>query len=179
MTNPPPDVLLELRPSRLHVGGVGVFAVRDIEEGEKVADGISEEDFHALVSWDFLFRCNEAIQRKVMAFCVGTPSGFVPPPNFDFNKLSIEWYLNHSCDGNCGFNDDGDFAAIRNVREGEELSYDYALVESNPRFSMRCECRSKHCRHVITGNDWKDEDFIAENRDHMHPHLRRLISVPA
>jgi SET domain-containing protein len=179
MSDPIPRIRIELRPSRIHADGVGVFAVREIRKGQKVAEGLSEEDFQQLVSWDFFDRCDEAVRQKVIAFCVGTPDGFIPPPGFDFNKLSIEWYLNHSCDGNCGFDHGGDFVAIRNIYEGEEISYDYALAESNPRFFMRCTCGSKSCRHVITGNDWKDETFIEKHWDHMHPHLRRLISVPA
>jgi hypothetical protein len=174
-----PKVRLELGPSRIDIGGVGVFSVGCIHKGEKVCDGVSEEDFQELVSWEFFERCPADLQQKIMAFCVGTPDGFVPPAEFDFNKLSIEWYLNHSCEGPCGFDDDGDFIAIRNIRKGEELSYDYGLVESNPRFWMRCTCGSKTCRHVITGNDWKDEDFFMKNRDHMHPHLRRLLPVTA
>jgi len=179
MTNPIPRVRLELRPSRIHTGGVGVFAVCNIETGQKVCDGISDEDFRELVSWGGFERYDADLQQKIMAFCVGTPDGFLPPPDFDFNKLSIEWYLNHSCEGSCGFNDDGDFIAARDIAKGEELSYDYGLVESNPRFSMRCTCGSKSCRHVITGNDWKDEDFFMKNWDRMHPRLRRLLAVTA
>jgi hypothetical protein len=177
MTDLIPKVRIELRPSRIHVGGVGVFAVRDIEQGQKVCDGISDEDFQELVSWELLERCDGDLKAKIMAFCVGTPDGFVPPPDFDFNKLSIEWYLNHSCEGNCGFNDEGDFIAIRDIRKGEELSYDYGLVESNPRFSMGCACKTQTCRHVITGNDWKNENFYLKNRSHMHPRLRQLLPI--
>jgi hypothetical protein len=174
-----PEVRLELRPSRIHRAGVGAFAVRKIEKGQKVADGVAEEDFQEVVSWEYFPRLNEDLQNKIMAFCVGSPEGFVPPPEFDFNSLSIEWYLNHSCEGNCGFDDNGDFTAIRDIQRNEELSYDYALVESNPNFSMPCECGSKTCRHLITGNDWKDEKFFLKNRDFMHPRLRRLLPIPA
>jgi hypothetical protein len=177
MTNPFPKVRIELRPSRIHVGGVGVFAACNIEKGQKVCDGISDEDFQELVSWELFGRYDADLQQKIMAFCVGTPDGFVPPPGFDFNKLSIEWYLNHSCEGNCGFNGDGDFVAMRNTRKAEELSYDYGLVESNPRFSMRCTCESKTCRQMITGDDWKNENILLKNRGHMHPRLRRLLAV--
>jgi hypothetical protein len=170
---------MELGPSRLDIDGVGVFAARLIDKGQKVADGIADEDFQEIVSWKHFPHLGEDIQRKIMAFCVGTPDGFVPPPDFDFNKLSIEWYLNHSCEGNCGFDAEGDFIAIRNINKGEELSYDYALVESNPAFSMSCSCGSKKCRQLITGNDWKNERFVLKNREYMHPRLRRLIPVPA
>jgi hypothetical protein len=170
---------LELCPSRIDTCGVGAFAARWIGKGQKVADGVAEEDFQELVPWECFPKLSEELQRKVMAFCVGTPDGFVPPPDFDFNKLSIEWYLNHSCEGNCGFDDEGDLIAIRNVQKGEELSYDYALIESNSHFSMQCSCGSKTCRDVITGNDWKDEKFVLKNREYMHPRLRRLIPIPA
>jgi hypothetical protein len=174
-----PRVLIELRPSRVHRGGVGVFAVRDIDRGQKVAEGIAEQDFETLVPWEFVKHCDPDFAERILNFCIGTPEGFIPPPGFDFNKLSIEWYLNHSCEGNCCFDDDGDFVAIRRIAKGNELTYDYGLVESNPDFRMPCTCGSRNCRHVITGNDWKDEAFQALHRDRMHPHLRHLIPVRA
>jgi hypothetical protein len=172
-------VHLELRPSRIHLQGVGVFAVRNIMRGAKIADGVAEEDFESLVPWGEFRTYDAKVQSKVLAFCIGTPDGFVPPPGNDFDKLSIEWYLNHSCEGNCGFDSEGDFVALRNVGEGEEICYDYALIETNPQFSMKCGCGSSTCRHLVTGNDWKTEGFVAEHREFMHPRLRRLLPVPA
>src|SRR5258708_9671919 len=169
-----PIVHLELRPSRIDLRGIGVFAVRTIKRGEKIADGVAEEDFDSLAPWGEFRTYDPKVQSKIMAFCIGTPEGFIPPPDNDFDKLSIEWYLNHSCEGNCGFDWNGDFTALRNIGEGEEICYDYALVETNPQFSMRCECGCVKCRHLVTGNDWKNEDFVAKHREYMHPRLRRL-----
>jgi len=174
-----PVVRMELRPPRIRQGGVGVFGAKNMRRGQKVADGVAEEDFQTPVSGVEFPRFDEDLQRKIMAFCIGTPDGFVPPPELDFNKLSIEWYLNHSREGNCGFDGSGDFIAIRDIQKNKELSYDYALVESNPDFSMRCACGSPTCRRVVTGNDWKDEKFFLDNRDYMHPRLRRLLPIPA
>jgi hypothetical protein len=173
------SVTLELRPSKIHTHGVGVFAVRAILRGQKVADGVAEEDFESLVPWQQFSDFDAKVQNKIMAFCIGTPDGFIPPPDSDFDKLSIEWFLNHSCEGNCGFDSEGDFVALRSIREGEEICYDYALIETNPQFSMRCECGGSKCRHLITGNDWKNEEFVSKHREYMHPRLRRLLPVPA
>lgn len=170
----PPKVIIELRPSHIDQGEVGVFAVSDIPKGQKVADGIAETDFQSLIPWTAFESYNADVKKKVHDFCIGTPEGFVPPENLDFNKLSIEWYLNHSCEGNCGFNDDGDFVAIRDIEQDSELAYDYGLAESNPNFKMNCKCGSAKCRKVITGNDWKDEAFSAQNRQNMLPRLRRV-----
>jgi hypothetical protein len=94
MIERPRRVLVEL--GRSNVNGVGVFAVPDISKAQKVADGIAEEDFRVLIHWATFESYDNDVQRKIMDFCIGTPEGFIPPENLDFNKLSIEWYLNHS-----------------------------------------------------------------------------------
>jgi hypothetical protein len=167
-----PKVLIELRPSRLD--GVGVFAATPLKTDQRIAAGIADSDYRRLIAWSSLGDYDVAVREKINAFCIGTPDGFIPPDKLDFNRLSVEWYLNHSCDGNVGFDEDGDFVARRPVRKGDELAYDYALAESNPRFRMECRCGSAHCRRVITGNDWKDADFREKNFDYMLPRLRRV-----
>lgn len=166
-----PRVLIELRRSEVH--GVGVFAVAGLNQNQRTAEGIHDADYRRLVFWDYFAEYDADVQSKIEAFCIGTPDGFIPPDKFDFNRLSIEWYLNHSCNGNVGFNDDGDFVARRGIARGEELTYDYGLAESNPRFRMDCLCGSSNCRSVITGNDWKDPAFREQNLDYMLPRLRR------
>jgi hypothetical protein len=174
MSRPPIRVLMELKPSLIDRGGVGVFAVTDIFEGERVASGVSKEDYRLLIPWKSFPGYDAALQRKIMSFCIGTPDGFIPPENFDFNRLSIEWYFNHSCEGNLGFDERGDFVARVRVAAGDELAYDYALAESNPSFRMVCNCRKSHCRRIITGNDCRNEDFRRRNIEYMLPRLREL-----
>jgi hypothetical protein len=169
-----PIVLIEL--CRSGIAGIGVFAIKSIRKGQKIADGLSAEDFKTLIPWEKFHRFDSAVRKKIWDFCIGTPEGFVPPEDFDFNKLSVEWYFNHSCDGNVGFNSDGDFRAIRKISKDEELTYDYGLAESNPRFKMRCKCGSKDCRRIITGNDWKNEEFSKRSAKYMHPRLQELTS---
>ncbi len=174
MTRASRKVLIELRPSKVDTGGVGVFAITDIRKGEKVADGINEEDYKQLIPWKNVARYDRRLYKKVRDFCLGTPGGFIPPEGLDFNRLSVEWYFNHSCDGNIGFDNKGDFVAIRKIKKGEELTYDYALAESNPKFKMRCRCNSKNCRGVVTGNDWKNKKLRSEKSKYMLPRLRTL-----
>ncbi|MGD0217256.1 MAG: SET domain-containing protein [Desulfobaccales bacterium] len=170
-----PKIVIKLKPSRIDNGGVGVFAVTAIKKGEKVADGIPIEDLSEVIPWNEVGHLDKNVQKKVKKFCVGTIIGFVPPDNNDFNKLSIEWYFNHSCNGNLGFDKNGDFIAIRYIKNGEELSYDYGLIESNPNFKMKCKCHNYNCREIVTGNDWK---VLAKDKSkikYMHPFLISLI----
>ena len=177
----PPKVLIELGPSSL--AGIGVFAATTVKVNQRIASGIAASDYRSLIPWANFDSYDAGVREKIMAFCVGTPEGFIPPDKLDFNRLSIEWYLNHSCIGNVGFNEDGDFVARRLIRKGDELTYDYALAESNPRFRMECRCDAVACRRVITGNDWKALEFQEKNRAYMLPRLRRIadgrrIEVP-
>jgi hypothetical protein len=164
------DVRLELHSSQ--IDGVGVFAARHIKKGEYIAEGIHKDDYDDIVSWQDFDNISPETQKKIIDFCIGTPEGFIPPEDFDFNKLSIEWYFNHSCDGNIGFNDNGDFVTLKQIAGGEELTYDYGLAESNPAFSIKCKCGSSNCRHFISGNDWKSLEFKKKNQNYMLPKLR-------
>lgn len=174
----PKRVRIEMRPSRVHKNGVGVFAASPISKNGFIASGIYEEDLRTQIPWRLNKSYSQVVQDKVRDFCIGSPKGFIPPEGFDFNSLSIEWYFNHSCDGNLGFNRDGDFVARRNIRRGEELTYDYGLAESNPRFKMNCSCGSAHCRRKISGSDWKNSVFREHNLNYMLPRLRRDPGKP-
>ena len=168
------NVLVELRPSKITPKGVGVFAVTRIKKGTKVFEGVHIKYFKHLVTWSVFHKLSKITQRKILDFCIGTPQGFIPPDNFDFNSLAIEWYLNHSCDGNIGFDNVGDFVAIKDIKSSEELSYDYGLIESNPKFQMRCSCKNPQCRKLITGNDWKWIRNCHKKFRFVHPYLKML-----
>lgn len=160
------------------IEGVGVAAVAEMRKGERVATGIGDSDYEDLISWSKLLELELDVQMKVDAFCIGTPDGFIPPDDLDFNRLTIEWYFNHSCEGNLGFDENGDFVARRNIRKGEELTYDYGLAESNPKFRMDCKCGADNCRKIITGNDWLNPIFRAANLHYMLPKLRQPLDLP-
>lgn len=165
------ETVLELKPST--IDGIGIFAARDILRGEVIAEGIHESDYKCIIPWKNIKNLDLDTKNRIYSYCIGTPEGFFPPPNNSFNELSIEWYMNHSCRGNIGFDENGDFITIRNVKKGDELTYDYALAESNPDFEMKCLCNSPNCRKRITGNDWMAEEFRKRNLNYMLPNLRK------
>lgn len=170
------QILVELRPSQITPKGVGVFASMSVKKGKRIFEGVSIEDFKDLVSWEKFYDLSKITRQKILAFCVGTPEGFIPPEDFDFNKLSIEWYLNHSCYGNVGFDKHGDFIAIKSIKSGEELAYDYGLIESNPKFKMTCFCKNENCRKIITGKDWMKLKNDPVKFKFMHPYLKKKAS---
>jgi hypothetical protein len=163
--------LMKIKPSAKY-DGVGVFALRDIQEGTVVCDAekIDEQYFF---SWEEFERIDPVTQRIIMDFCAQDKDGFYAPT--DLNYLPIPIHMNHSCDGNVGCDEDNNFVVIKDIKEGEELCFDYALVISNPKYKLECKCGAESCRKTVTGNDWMDAEFRKKNYRHMSPLLRGLV----
>jgi len=66
-------------------------------------------------------------------------------------------WINHSCEPNCETIEEGDrvfIHAVRTIRSGEELTYDYQLVIDEPltrrlRKSYACGCGKPQCRGTM------------------------------
>lgn len=58
-------------------------------------------------------------------------------------------YLNHSCNPNSGIKGRLTMVAIRNIKEGEEITIDYSIIEGDDLWEMKCTCGEKNCRKVI------------------------------
>ena len=139
---------IQVRRSGVH--GKGVFALQDIAEGETLIEYVGE-----VISWDeaqdrhphdpedpnhtFYFHVNE--DRVIDAL---------------FGGNSSRW-INHSCDPNCEADEDNDrifIKAIRNIKAGEELNYDYGLIIDEPytkklKAEYPCWCGSANCRGTL------------------------------
>ena len=82
-------------------------------------------------------------------------------------------FINHSCEPNCepiAFGDHMWIVAIRNIRPGEELAYDYAIELDEPHTPTRkrrfpCACEARTCRGSILKPKWQP----------LHPLVRRAI----
>ena len=67
-------------------------------------------------------------------------------------------YIAHSCDPNCGIKELFKIVAMRDIKEGEEISWDYDMSE-NSDWKMECKCGSKNCRKLIRGYRFLPEEI--------------------
>ena len=58
-------------------------------------------------------------------------------------------FLNHSCNPSVGIKGSVSIVALRNLKEGEEITIDYSTIEGDPRWEMKCMCGEKNCRDII------------------------------
>lgn len=135
---------VEVRESE--IAGKGLFAIEDIKKDElisiKTGNIVTLEKLKTLdpICLDYFFQIRDGL--------------FISPLTKE-EALAFALHINHSCDPNVG--SDGDIAliAMKDIKSGEELTYDYAMDTVWPDFKMECSCGSPHCRKLITGNDWK------------------------
>ena len=57
--------------------------------------------------------------------------------------------INHNCLPNAGLRSDRILIALRNIKAGEEICYDYSTTMSERRWSMQCRCGAPNCRGTI------------------------------
>jgi len=138
------------RVGKSPIAGRGVFATRKIPEGTRIIEYTGEritpeeaddryDDDAMDVHHTFLFIVDD--ETIVDAAVRGNAARFI----------------NHSCDPNCeAAVEDGRIwvTAIRDIRSGEELVYDYAYERAGPfRASYwelyACRCGARKCRGII------------------------------
>lgn len=121
-----------VKESKIH--DKGVFAARDFKKGETVID------------WS---TCSEIITKEEVDRLSKDEKRYVSWLKDDKYALfrSPGKYVNHSCDSNTKAKDGKD-VAVRDIKEGEEITADYVL-EKVPDLDFKCNCGSKNCRGII------------------------------
>jgi len=138
----------QVRRSGVH--GKGVYAVQDLAEGETLIEYVGE-----IISWPeaqarhphdpsdpnhtFYFHVDE--HRVIDALHGGNSS---------------RW-INHACAPNCEADEQNGrifIKALRNIKAGEELNYDYGLIideRYTPKLKAQypCWCGAKNCRGTL------------------------------
>ena len=126
--NPKADV--QLTPST----GFGVIAVDNISAGEVIADWTNGKVYCAKSA------------NALPNICRNHAPQFAQEKYID--TKGIDRYLNHSCNPNCGFSGKFQVVAMRNIKKGEWLTFDYEMSEDSA-WRMECKCGEKNCRKVI------------------------------
>ena len=137
--------MLEVRPSRIH--GHGVFARARIAARRKIGELAGE-----------IITVREA-RRRAKQTAVITIVEFEDGFALDATTDACLRYVNHSCSPNTYLrraNRRVEFYALRPIKPGEELCYDYNLVVEE-RYTpalkklYACGCGAKRCRGTILG----------------------------
>lgn len=87
--------------------------------------------------------------------------------------------INHSCEPNCGLVGGTVVVAMSDIAVGEELTFDYAMCDTDDYDEFECACGTQNCRGVITGKDWQRPELQERYRGWFSSYLERRISQSA
>lgn len=154
---------LEARPHP-QKGGLGVFAHQAVQKDE------------LLVMWG-----GDIVTGKTLALL---------PPREQQHSIQVEEdlylvphgpaepadYVNHCCEPNAGLSGQISLVALRDIKPGEEVCFDYAMSDGSPYDEFDCECGAANCRGRISGNDWRRPELWERYAGHFSPYLQRRIN---
>ena len=123
--------LIVRRKSR--IAGAGVYACEPINKNSRIVDYQGEVISPSLSDWR-----ERRYQAKGMIWCFTVSRRKVRDANVGGN---IARFINHSCTPNCYSAVVGDtvwIRAARNIKKGEELTYDY---NTGGEAGIQCQCR--------------------------------------
>jgi uncharacterized protein len=142
--------LIEVRKSGVH--GKGMYALRDIPRGQ-----ILIEYQGRIITWKVaLKRHPHDPSQPNHTFYFSLEDGRVIDGNDMGNDAR---WINHACAPNCEADEDEEnnrvwIKALRDIKKGEELFYDYGLVIDEPytkklKAEYQCLCGAKKCRGTM------------------------------
>lgn len=117
--------------------GKGVFAVENIKRGEviHILNG-KKLDLNDIVE-----RVNSGKENIDDPFQIGKRT------YIDLDEFSRTF--NHSCDPTGGIRKKSELFALRDIKRGEQITYDYSLTIAPTEWKMKCKCGSKICRKTL------------------------------
>ncbi len=132
----------EIKSSNLE--GSGCFATEVIKAGESICTSKGEA-----ISFKELKNRYKTGKEKV---CNPLQIGEKEYLNLDEPYI----FFNHSCNPNAGIRKKGELFALRDIKKGEEITYDYSTTEWTyekfgkfKEWSMECHCKARNCRGTL------------------------------
>ena len=141
------------------IDGLGVFAGEDIKRGEVI----------------------QPIKGKMMFFSVKNKEDSSLHPNW-IGVGKDQWidprkpfkFINHSCDANSGVKGKIDIVAVKDIKEGEEITIDYSIIEGDTMWEMPCKCGEEKCRKIVRSIQFMPQERYDRYMPYIPEYFQRL-----
>jgi hypothetical protein len=85
--------------------------------------------------------------------------------------------INHCCEPNAGMSGQIMLVAMRDIKVGEEITFDFAMVISEwvGMDPIACTCGAANCRKTVGQDDWKIKELQKKYKGYFSSYLERMI----
>ncbi|XP_017772176.1 PREDICTED: histone-lysine N-methyltransferase ash1 [Nicrophorus vespilloides] len=143
--------------------GWGVRTNSAIKNGDFILEYVGE----VVSDQEFKERMASRYVHDTHHYCLHLDGGLV----IDGHRMGGDGrFVNHSCQPNCEMQKwsvNGQFRmalfSLREIKPGEELTYDYNFSLFNPAEGQECKCGSENCRGVIGGKSQRVRQIPVQN----------------
>lgn len=148
--------------------GYGLFARQDIPLGTVVFYECSR---CVVISKSKFQRMNRAQKEKLLFHAYTKKDGSV------VNPCGKSAYMNHSCDSNVLDTGKGFDVVVRNIKKGDEVTYDYHVFHDKD-WGFDCQCGSEHCCGKFTCQRPLAKEIRARWKKLLDPAMKMIPRVP-
>ena len=129
----------------------GLYANRNIKKGTKIIE------YKGKIISVKQSEINPKFDNEKAIYLFNINKRYDLDGDFKFNTARL---INHSCDPNCEVFGEGMkiwIFALKNIKKGEELSYDYGFSFDKDYKNYPCKCKSNNCVGYIVrqGSRWR------------------------
>ncbi len=161
------NLKLQAKESGKH--GKGVFTTKNILKDEILA----AFGGHIMTRAE-----RDALPKNIAGLAIGIDDDLFIGNQKEDETDEADWF-NHSCDPNAGLLGQIMLVAMRDIKSGEEITFDYVMSCSQKgerRVLFTCDCGSHNCRKEITNQDWKILELQQKYKGYFSNFVQRNIS---
>ncbi len=151
--------MVKIYSGKSKIAGMGVFAGEDIKKGGFILHMKGKRICRIYDTKRDLERC---------ANWCGLRKDFWISPEFPIVQT------NHSCNPNMGITGMVTFRALRDIKKGEELTFDYSICDETLDWDMSCNCGSKNCRKIIRSVQFLPEKIFKSYLPYIPTHFQEV-----
>lgn len=156
------------KPEKSAKHGTGVFAVKEIPKDELIA----------IFGSHIITRAQrDKLPENVKYLALGIDNDMFIGPISIKETDDADWF-NHSCGSNAGLKGQIMLVAMKDIRKGEEITFDYCVSCSqlgDKRILFKCDCGSDLCRGEVTNHDWRNPELQKRYKGYFSYFVQRNI----
>jgi SET domain-containing protein len=143
------------------IAGMGIMAGEDIKKGDLIRHIKGELKFLSVKNKD---------DSLSYPNWIGIGEGVWIDPDHP------NQYLNHSCNPTAGVKGKVSIVALKDIKEGQEITIDYSTIEGDALWEMPCDCGEKKCRRLIRGIQYLPKKTFDTYMPYVPKYFQRLYN---
>lgn len=141
------------------IDGLGVSIGENVKKGEIVAR----------IKGEMKFKVNKSLKDTF-----ANPDWVGVAKNQWIDPEKPYKFLNHSCNPAVGFKGKVTLVALRDLKEGDEVTMDYSTIEGDPNWEMKCTCGERNCRKSIKSVQFMPEEQFKKYFPYVSTYFKNL-----